>query len=75
VRRTDRLLPTEPVRSLDDHLAAGGGAGLERALELDTDAIVDELDRAGLRGRGGAGFPTASKWRGVRRPRPPPVAA
>jgi NADH-quinone oxidoreductase subunit F len=61
----DRLLPSEPVASLEAHLAAGGGAGLERALSLDTDAIVDELDRAGLRGRGGAGFPTARKWRGV----------
>ncbi|MFA9444215.1 NADH-ubiquinone oxidoreductase-F iron-sulfur binding region domain-containing protein [Egicoccus sp. AB-alg6-2] len=61
----DRLLPAEPARSLDDHLAAGGGAGLARALELDGDAIIDEIDRAGLRGRGGAGFPTARKWRGV----------
>jgi NADH-quinone oxidoreductase subunit F len=61
----DRLLPAEPVASLEEHLVTGGGAGLERALSLDTDAIVDELDRAGLRGRGGAGFPTARKWRGV----------
>jgi NADH-quinone oxidoreductase subunit F len=62
----DRLLPPEPVTSLDAYLAAGGGAGLARALDLDADAIIDELDRAGLRGRGGAGFPTARKWRGVR---------
>jgi NADH-quinone oxidoreductase subunit F len=62
----DRLLPPEPVTSLDAHLAAGGGTGLARARELDADAIIDELDRAGLRGRGGAGFPTARKWRGVR---------
>ncbi|GGI07858.1 NADH-ubiquinone oxidoreductase-F iron-sulfur binding region domain-containing protein [Egicoccus halophilus] len=61
----DRLLPAAPVRSLDEHLAAGGGAGLARALELDSDAIIDEIDRAGLRGRGGAGFPTSRKWRGV----------
>ncbi|MEX2625665.1 MAG: NADH-quinone oxidoreductase subunit E, partial [Ilumatobacteraceae bacterium] len=61
----DRLLPPEPVRSLDAHLASGGGAGLSRALELDRDAVIDEIDRAGLRGRGGAGFPTARKWRGV----------
>jgi NADH-quinone oxidoreductase subunit F len=62
----DRLLPPEPVTSLETHLAAGGGRGLERALGLDADAIIDELERAGLRGRGGAGFPTARKWRGVR---------
>jgi NADH-quinone oxidoreductase subunit F len=61
----DRLLPPEPVTELEQHLAAGGGAGLARALELDGPAIIDELDRAGLRGRGGAGFPTARKWRGV----------
>jgi len=61
----DRLLPAAPVENLAAHLAAGGGAGLARALELDTDAIIDELERAGLRGRGGAGFPTSRKWRGV----------
>jgi NADH-quinone oxidoreductase subunit F len=61
----DRLLPPEPVTSLDAHLAAGGGRGLARARELDLDGVLDELDRAGLRGRGGAGFPTARKWRGV----------
>jgi NADH-quinone oxidoreductase subunit F len=62
---TDRLLPPRPVRSLADHLAAGGGRGLARALELTPDEVTDLVDRAGLRGRGGAGFPTARKWRGV----------
>lgn len=61
-----RLLPGEPVTSLADHLRHGGGAGLQRALELDPDEVIDEIDRAGLRGRGGAGFPTATKWRGVK---------
>ena len=63
---TDRLLPSEAVTSLDAHLATGGGAGLERALELGGDAVIAEIEAAGLRGRGGAGFPTATKWRGVR---------
>jgi NADH-quinone oxidoreductase subunit F len=62
---TDRLLPARPVERLADHLDAGGGQGLERALELGPDATLEELDAAGLRGRGGAGFPTARKWRGV----------
>ncbi|MEX1177020.1 MAG: NADH-ubiquinone oxidoreductase-F iron-sulfur binding region domain-containing protein [Nitriliruptor sp.] len=64
-RDTDRLLPPNPVRTLDDHLAAGGGAGLERALELTPEEVTELVDQAGLRGRGGAGFPTARKWRGV----------
>jgi NADH-quinone oxidoreductase subunit F len=63
---TDRLLPPEPVTSLKGHLDAGGGAGLERALGLDPEDVIAEIDAAGLRGRGGAGFPTATKWRGVR---------
>ncbi len=63
---TDRLLPPEAVTSLEDHLDAGGGVGLERALSLESDEIIDLIGDAGLRGRGGAGFPTATKWRGVR---------
>ncbi len=62
---TDRLLPPTPVRTLEDHLATGGGVGLERALELTPDEVTALIDAAGLRGRGGAGFPTATKWRGV----------
>ncbi len=62
---TDRLLPPAPVTSLADHLDAGGGEALARAQELGSDAICDLLEEAGLRGRGGAGFPTARKWRGV----------
>ncbi len=62
---TDRLLPPAPVATLAEHLDAGGGRGLARARELGSDAICDELEAAGLRGRGGAGFPTARKWRGV----------
>ena len=62
---TDRLLPAAPVTSLAEHLAQGGGRGLEVALDLDPSAVIDLVDQAGLRGRGGAGFPTATKWRGV----------
>jgi NADH-quinone oxidoreductase subunit F len=59
------LLPDEPVRDLDAHLARGGGVGLQRALELDPAAVVEEVRRSGLRGRGGAGFPTGVKWASV----------
>jgi formate dehydrogenase iron-sulfur subunit len=48
--------------SIDDYRAHGGFAGLERALTLTGAAIVEEVKRSGLRGRGGAGFPTGIKW-------------
>ena len=58
-----RLLPERPLTRLADYLDAGGGRGLDRAQQLGPAQILDEVDRAGLRGRGGAGFPTATKWR------------
>jgi len=48
---------------LDDYEARGGGTGLRRA--TNPDAVISALDAAGLRGRGGAGFPTARKWQTV----------
>jgi len=51
--------------SLDDYRAHGGYKGLERALEMEPAAIVDEVTQSGLRGRGGAGFPTGIKWKTV----------
>jgi formate dehydrogenase iron-sulfur subunit len=49
--------------SLADYRAHGGLRGLERALTLGPAAIIDELTKSGLRGRGGAGFPTGIKWK------------
>ncbi|MBL8777658.1 MAG: hypothetical protein JNK12_17075 [Acidimicrobiales bacterium] len=54
--------PARPVPTLDDHVAAGGGAGLDAARRAGGDAVLGALAASGLRGRGGAGFPTATKW-------------
>jgi formate dehydrogenase iron-sulfur subunit len=52
-------------RSLDDYRTHGGGEGLAKALSLGPAVIVEEVVQSGLRGRGGAGFPTGVKWRTV----------
>jgi NADH-quinone oxidoreductase subunit F len=54
----------DPV-SIDDYIAHGGFAGLKRALALSGAEIVHEVLESGLRGRGGAAFPTGIKWRTV----------
>jgi NADH:ubiquinone oxidoreductase subunit F (NADH-binding) len=59
------LLDTAPT-SLGDYETAGGLRGLERALSSSRDAVIEEVARSGLRGRGGAGFPTGEKWRAIR---------
>src|SRR5271169_1644741 len=55
---------TDPL-SLSDYMGHGGYRGLERALKLTPQEIVEEVVNSGLRGRGGAGFPTGIKWRTV----------
>jgi formate dehydrogenase iron-sulfur subunit len=55
---------TDPL-SLEDYRRHGGLKGLETALRLGPQATVDEVLASGLRGRGGAGFPTGIKWRTV----------
>ena len=48
---------------LQDYEKHGGLAGLRKALKMPPEAIVEEVLESGLRGRGGAGFPTGIKWR------------
>ena len=55
---------TDPL-SLDDYRAHGGYEGLARAVNLSREEIVEIVTESGLRGRGGAAFPTGIKWRTV----------
>ena len=49
--------------NIDDYVAAGGYQALRKALfEMDGDQICREIEKSGLRGRGGGGFPTGKKW-------------
>ncbi len=56
----------DPSR-IEDYLALGGYAALAKALTtMSPDGVIDEVKRAGLRGRGGGGFPTGVKWESCR---------
>ncbi len=61
------LLPDAPLLSLDEYVRErDGGAGIEAARALAADGTIAEIAAAGLRGRGGAGFPAGRKWESIR---------
>jgi NADH:ubiquinone oxidoreductase subunit F (NADH-binding) len=60
-----RVLDPNPVPTLDDYASAGGGEALEAARLSEPVAVIEVVEASGLRGRGGAGFPTGTKWRTV----------
>jgi NADH-quinone oxidoreductase subunit F len=60
------------LRKLDEYRAVGGYAALERARQMTPDALIEELQAANVRGRGGAGFPLGRKASLVPRQSPKP---
>ena len=63
VRRILRNCGVVDPGNIHHSLARGAYTGLRRALELDRNELIRELEQSGLRGRGGAGFPVSRKWR------------
>lgn len=52
-------------RTVEGYTEKGGYEALKKAVEMDRQAIIDQIKASGLRGRGGAGFPTWIKWNGI----------
>ncbi|MDR1318249.1 MAG: NAD(P)H-dependent oxidoreductase subunit E [Treponema sp.] len=59
LRNTGRIEPW----SVEDYTNRDGYRALGKALTMDPEKIIDEVEKSGIRGRGGAGFPTGRKWR------------
>ena len=59
------LLPASPYSTSQAYLEKNGASAILKARSLGPQAIVDEIRESGLRGRGGAGFPTGVKWKTV----------
>jgi NADH-quinone oxidoreductase subunit F len=60
------------IETYDVYRANGGYASVEKSLKMTPDAIVEEVKKSGLRGRGGAGFPTGMKWSFIDKKTPNP---
>ncbi|RPH36691.1 MAG: NADH-quinone oxidoreductase subunit F, partial [Planctomycetota bacterium] len=61
------LIPNAPYESYGAYAKATGESAVAKARKATPDAILAEVERSGLRGRGGGGFPTGTKWGSIRK--------
>src|SRR5262245_2081939 len=59
----DRNVPE--IARIDVYQKLGGYQALQKAIQIGPNAVIESVEKSGLRGRGGAGYPTAKKWRAV----------
>lgn len=62
VRRILRNCGLIDPYNINHYLAKGGYSGLNEALQMEPEEVIEKVKKSGLRGRGGAGFPTGMKW-------------
>ena len=62
LRNAGRIDPS----NIEEFIAAGGYSGLAKALTMSPEKVIQEVITSGIRGRGGAGFPTGAKWKACR---------
>jgi NADH-quinone oxidoreductase subunit F len=68
-----RFIAGGPNKKIDTYIQNGGYQALEKAMkQMTPDAIIDEVKKSSLRGRGGAGFPTGMKWSFIPKDSPKP---
>jgi NADH-quinone oxidoreductase subunit F len=64
----EQVQQIEGIKNFDTYRNHGGYTALEKAVKMTPADIVEEVKKSGLRGRGGAGFPTGMKWSFLAKP-------